>query len=197
MNNDQAVLEKKIEDLQYEIDMLIGTSELLENNNTDLGEVIFNALLESFLVHARNLYDFLRNKKYKDDDVLANHFKPESESITIKSINEDRFNKEIMHITTRRPTDFSNKKWDYPQIKVDLCTALNKLFTEYNLSADLSGAKKFAIIPLKPHQWLTSNGNASFPEGATIKLPPTSSLPNCTTVAVNNTASKSNVIKFP
>lgn len=63
----------------YEAEMLVGTAELLRRMPE--GTIAHDAVLESFLVHARLLDDFLARDLPKpgtpsEDDVVARHYLP-------------------------------------------------------------------------------------------------------------------------
>src|SRR5690348_13853431 len=64
---------KVIEHLGYEFVMLNNTALALANSPF-FGEPIKNALMESFTVHARNLFGFLWDRKPWNDDVVASDF---------------------------------------------------------------------------------------------------------------------------
>jgi hypothetical protein len=93
--------------LPYEIDMLRQTyRKLVEGQVPD--EVVGNALIESFCVHARSLLDFFESRPNKrDDDYVATDFT----SIFVPRINQSidpfktlrtKLNKEIFHLTGGR-----------------------------------------------------------------------------------------------
>jgi hypothetical protein len=73
-------------------------------------------LLESFLIHLRNLIDFLHTPRVKEeDDVIASDFCPgwsETMSSTLKAAKE-RANKELSHLTLERKSAHDpSKPWD-------------------------------------------------------------------------------------
>src|SRR5580700_3675340 len=72
-------------------------------------------LLESFLIHLRNLIDFFYTPRMKEDDVIASDFCPgwsETMSSTLKAARE-RANKEISHLTLeRKGAHDPTKPWD-------------------------------------------------------------------------------------
>ena len=57
----------------YEVHMLEVTASAIASE-VYKGEMLNNALVESFLIHARNLIDFLFSEGRYDTDVLAVHF---------------------------------------------------------------------------------------------------------------------------
>jgi hypothetical protein len=96
---------------------------------TSLEEPRGSALLEPFLLHVRNLRDFLYcDNPSHEDDVVAVHFfdhpddwttrrPPMAEYLT--SIRK-RLNKALAHISYARLDYRSNKTWNIGQIKQDL-----------------------------------------------------------------------------
>jgi len=60
--------------LFYEIAMLYGVHEALETKNFDAQPFIFNALLESFVIHTSIILDFFYQSQRKPDDARAFHF---------------------------------------------------------------------------------------------------------------------------
>ena len=77
-----------------------------------------SALLESYLIHLRNLIDFLYRPRDRDDDVIAADFfdDPASWTPTISATLERaqiRANKEMSHLTTKRKSGSQpQKEWD-------------------------------------------------------------------------------------
>ena len=61
MIQDPKLLEILQDHLPYEIDMLLGTFRKLELGVVD--DMVRNALIESFCIHARSLIDFLNNQR--------------------------------------------------------------------------------------------------------------------------------------
>jgi hypothetical protein len=99
----QAELEKITKEIiQYEIDMLIGTYQYRSDPN-DL--VLKNMIIESFLIHARNLIDFLYPPATsKPDDILSTDYNDNwSEKIPEYFKKErERIHKRLAHISRRR-----------------------------------------------------------------------------------------------
>lgn len=92
--------------------------------------------LESFLLHARNLFDFLCTKKSHANDVsvadfLVDYFKLSDEDVPIVKIN-----KQLSHITYARlnPEDlFEKRKIIYETIRASLVEYNKKVIVEYKL----------------------------------------------------------------
>lgn len=66
-------LRKGLKHLQYEFNMLILLSRILAFDSNGTG-VIRNALVESFLVHARLLIGFFYGETPFSDDIIPKHF---------------------------------------------------------------------------------------------------------------------------
>lgn len=108
-------------------------------DNPNIHAVITNALILSFAVHFRNLYDFLfSNSPNPKDDVLAEQFfddptawpglRPEvSQSLRT---HRNRLNKHLAHITYTRVNQTSaDLFWDFQSVMEGLSPAI-KLFVE-------------------------------------------------------------------
>ncbi len=91
------------EHIGYELDMLVGTCALLDTLDSDT--VQHDAVLESFLIHARSVDDFLSLpvKNQRPNDVVARHYHAEWESDPVMPERErDLVNKFVAHLTTVR-----------------------------------------------------------------------------------------------
>ena len=69
-------LQKASEHLHYEAWMLVSTAQALAGaqQGLDAAQIRVNALLESFVIHARVLMDFMYDDKPWNDDVAAMSF---------------------------------------------------------------------------------------------------------------------------
>jgi len=130
MQRDKKQLQKASDRLWYECWMLNCTAHALASGIIPEG-VVHNALLESFLIHARALTDFLRlscpekvrSKKQREDDVIAPHFftPPEGwQPGAMPEILQDtktRVGKDLCHITyTNLDAPAEQKPWDFVKI---------------------------------------------------------------------------------
>ncbi len=108
---------RALEHCHYEIDMMVQTCELRGRIKCDSQEdlrVLRNALLESFLTHARSLLDFFENKTPKyPTDIPVCHYGFESVEIAGSGCMRDRINKEISHLTYERQLDCASEKKEW------------------------------------------------------------------------------------
>ncbi|HEY4213762.1 MAG TPA: hypothetical protein VGM84_19950 [Steroidobacteraceae bacterium] len=142
--------------LAYEIGMLHGTADLLS-----LGQhagTAQNALLESFTVHARSLFDFLQAASPRDDDVIAEDFFQAPETWDQIRLQEPiaaalktargRVNKEIAHLTYERLTVTPEQKgWAHQELRL----AMDLVLARFVKSMDrISGQQLAALFPDPP-----------------------------------------------
>ena len=124
------------EDVKYEVDMLRlqgnkfwGTRAQQPRNNQEIADR--NALLEGFLLHARNLIHFLWGRD-KQDDVLASHFFDdrrdwEDHCPQMSQFLKDqrpKINKRLAHLTYARLK--MDPRWDIPRIQAEIERGLDK-----------------------------------------------------------------------
>lgn len=109
MAKEQEALDKILrKHLPYELDMLRSTFEQLRAiaGKPD-HDVIRNALIESFCVHARSLLDFFSNRMTHNDDAVAQDFSPrftttlDPEKEPLKTLKK-KLNKKIFHLAKMR-----------------------------------------------------------------------------------------------
>ena len=116
-SRDRLELAKASEHLHYEIGMLTDTAVCLNKGIPELetisasgrahAEIIKNALLESFVLHARALADFFYNDSPRPDDVVAADYVSDwakrraTESPLLQGL-RSRAGKEIAHLTFGR-----------------------------------------------------------------------------------------------
>jgi len=121
--------------LHYELWMFQKTAEALATGICGEG-VLHNALLESFVIHARNLLDFLYPKKNLwPDDVIAGDFFDDpkswiserpSKSEKIASLH-NRAGKEVAHLTyARLDVTPETKPWQFVEIANEVVSVFDK-----------------------------------------------------------------------
>ncbi len=92
----------------YELGMLIETFRLLQVRaiaGTPLGDIINNALIKSFCIHARNLHEFFACKRH----VTACHFTKAYQPAGLTRDHVLKLNNQIAHIGQGRTADTSLK----------------------------------------------------------------------------------------
>jgi len=135
-------------DVNYEMTMLRECSERLRPPPSD--PVLKNALIESYLLHLRNLFHFLGVREQghrRGTDVLAAHFvepwKPPDCPAALRG-QMDRVNKRLAHLTYERP--MMSDQWD-----------------ERALTGAMAGLVGKFLPALKEHQgWFQEAQNAAF-----------------------------------
>lgn len=132
--------------LSYEISMLFSTADLLKEGDYGTvssdaqGDVLKNAVLESFLVHTRNVIDFLWKKGYKDD-IVSSFFcssewsradKISNDKISGYSIDkfEKMIHKQIAHLTVRRTQENGKTSWQFVKISCDIAGFIAEFLKE-------------------------------------------------------------------
>jgi hypothetical protein len=103
----------------------------------DAAQIRVNALLESFVIHARALMDFMYPDKPWADDVLATQFFDTPEQWTdvrkpLEKLSEElqkvkgRAGKEVAHLTfARQEITAEMKTWQYSKIAEELVALFN------------------------------------------------------------------------
>lgn len=127
--------------LKYEVWMLWSLANILAIDNQGKG-VIHNALLESFLIHARILIEFLyKNKPYKDTVRASQYFTSDSPWKSIRpqktellKTTETDAHKQLAHLTYTRLQ--GKREWPYIKIANDI-EAVLQVFYE-NLPDDFN-----------------------------------------------------------
>jgi len=118
--------------LYYEVDMLNETARALSSQKNN-GVFLNNALLESFLIHLRNLIDFLYLPKCNKDDILAQDFFPNPEDwLKLRPKQGEsldtakrKTNKLLAHLTYSRlriPKD--QAKWDFMYLRNEIVSRI-------------------------------------------------------------------------
>lgn len=126
--------------LIYEIWMFRGLTHAIDNKIYNARGVISNAILESWLVHIRELADFFYKSKGYPDDIFAVDFFPSNQWNSIRSQNKSSLltnyckdiNKHVAHITTSR----SGKDW--ANDKLAICQELDDLIDKFLKNVDPS-----------------------------------------------------------
>jgi hypothetical protein len=143
-NQNTEELQEASNALYYEISMLKYSARGLASDIT--GEsTIHNSLVESFLIHARLLIEFLyKDKRYKDNVMAADFFSTPEKWRKIrpeksKLLNEtfEGSHKLLAHLSYTRLQ--VKKTWPYLEIAKEIEAVLNVLLQ--NVSEDLLGSR--------------------------------------------------------
>jgi hypothetical protein len=165
------------EHLLYELQFFQLTAKLLDQQTPG---PMHSILIESFVIHLRNLIDFFFTPRSKDDDVVAADFCPgwnESLSNTLKTAKE-RANKELSHLTLGRKAGFDPGK---PWKVVDLFQEVTDVAKRF--AAQASPAKLSPEVP----KWLNMfHASAAAVVGA---MPPTTNTTSSTITTISSISS--------
>ena len=150
MERDDATLKQASFHLQYEIGMVFETAyKLTDSSVNPKGDiVVYNALLESFMIHTRNLiYFFYNDPTY--DDIVAAHFVFGWELLRgVKSLRlrnvEEEANKKVAHLTYRRFSD--DTSWDIQAIVQELQVVLAKFCAQVDDLKVTSNFKQYISL---------------------------------------------------
>jgi hypothetical protein len=129
--------------LYYEVLVLEATAKALSSQTVD-DPLQARAVIESFLIHSRNLIDFMYPTKPEKDDILAQDFfldpgdwlrQREAEGAILQT-SKRRINKLLSHLTyTRLKTSSEDSKWDSVGLRDEIVLKL-RVFLKH-VSGDL------------------------------------------------------------
>lgn len=86
-----------------------------------------NAFLEGFLIHFRNLLNFL-DSRGGDDDIKATDFVPEFKSTIAPEHYRSRINKRLAHLSRSRPE--YPRGWEFPNMLSEIRDAWNEFMEQ-------------------------------------------------------------------
>ena len=160
--------------LKYEIDMFLLAAATTSNANSVLGlvspfkEAILNLSLESYLVHLRNLKDFLWEKPVMDDisagqfcskdcSRISNKKNDTLAGLTIDQI-DARINKQISHLTRERKEKTRQQlTWDIKQLTCGMVDFLEQFISNVDrIDAEYQNAIKQTLVNFKNQYCLKS-----------------------------------------
>ena len=178
--SEAELLEYSKEHLRYEIEMFFGVGILLSETAlpaNDNEAVIRNALVESFVIHLRNLLLFLYPHSHGDNDVISDDFFVDTvkdwkcNRPKITSALEDartRSHREISHLTAfRRDGRGESKDWPVLQLMQEIKSVL-QAFVNNASAARLDSSMKSlvdSIDPTKTFRAVTDPSTASLQVG--------------------------------
>jgi len=115
----------------YELNMLLASANTCMGLNKDHDTILYNAALESTLLHARNLLDFFTGDPTPKDDMRAAHFLPVAEGgwwkssrLGLLSSLRNDLNYSISHLTYRRTR--GKPQWDLAGIAGEVQAAFEE-----------------------------------------------------------------------
>ena len=115
----------------YELGMFFAALEANKGVDKNNEEALYNATLESALLHARNLLDFFTGNPTDKDDIQAGHFIAapgggwwKSSKLGFLSLLRDDLNYSISHLTYRRTR--GKPVWDLARIAGEIQAAFNE-----------------------------------------------------------------------
>jgi hypothetical protein len=148
--------EDYLEFVHYEFWML--NSIQLENIDS-LGLVEKNIRIEAFLLHVRNLLDFLEDKRREKDDLTCSDFesingnKISPFKVSLNNKTREKINKHLSHITKMREKE--KVYWSTDHIKTEINNIMGAFLEQINPSyfPTKNGIKKEDFIKLFFDSW--------------------------------------------
>ena len=131
------VLHHTSEHLLYEFSMFNSLAQAMMSGVFGQG-ALYNAVLESFTLHARVLLDFLYAEKPKVDDVIAeDYFDTPADWLTARpkkteqlGVIHKRVGKEVAHLTyARLDVTAEEKQWQFAQIANEMNAVFDTFLT--------------------------------------------------------------------
>ncbi len=125
------------EHLRYEIEMLYGVSRLIKEGRAD--GVIYNALLESFVLHTSVILDFFYKLPMNPQEAKATHYIRDLEDWRQALPPYDKYfirfnkkrNREVMHLSyDRLKVEWVEKVWDFTRLNVQLRKIIDLFLTK-------------------------------------------------------------------
>lgn len=153
LNTGPELIKYSGEHLTYEIDMLLFIAGFFIPMQSTKGEKQFiqinSAIVECFVLHFRNLVEFLEPNNLRDDDVIAKDFLPINTELTPLSQRlkdaRKRANKEMAHLTTARQFGSpKTKEWS-----TGLLNDLSIFLNEFIEKADSNFLSPLTISSIK------------------------------------------------
>ena len=108
--------------VEYELQMFLYSVECCQHLTLQR-----KAVIETALLHARNLLDFFTGKPSRKNDILAYHFVGKPLKLPYLESLRDDINKSLTHLTYSRLTPGQKYEWDLAPIKDEIEAA----YTEF------------------------------------------------------------------
>jgi hypothetical protein len=134
---DRELLDYSKEHVVYELWMFCTVGQAL-TAPLQMTEALRNALIESFVIHLRNLIDFFYPGQVQSDDVVAAEFFENSDdwpnlsSISpVLSNARTRAHKEVSHLTRKRFAGTPPEKgWEIPELMCEMKAVLDQFHAQ-------------------------------------------------------------------
>lgn len=137
--DEQSLREMARRHISYEIKMMRELAEGLQGRGVG-PRTMRNALLESFLIHYRNLFDFFypENKRRLPFDIAASDYLPDRKrwrhsrpDVDMKQVaeNRERVNCLLAHLSLRR-LKYRNRSWPDKKMTRNVEALLDEFFSE-------------------------------------------------------------------
>jgi hypothetical protein len=124
--------DQSIRGLLYEYSMVVETALVMTTQGFD-NPAIDYALLESFLVHARNLHEFLRPHKEDDrrpGDYWSSDFVNEFGVTIFDATSVQKTNRWLQHLTTWRYDDDEHPAWPVNEMLREIVQGMDAFLRE-------------------------------------------------------------------
>jgi hypothetical protein len=186
---DSELLEYAENHIQYEYDMLFWSACVLAflapiGGQGHIGWVVFNGLLNTFSIHARNLIQFLYANsmgKVKQSDVIIEYYVNEVDlsnnlPVISKLLDEViiKANKQVAHLTVERiEYEDHGKAWNFIEIANEILQIFSKV-SEFIPDTKISKSLKEKFIRTKMESPIIKPtiiyNSSAFPIGLEIKI---------------------------
>ena len=161
--SDQELQQYSYEHVRYELWMFLRLGQYLSEVSPPKGEqetVLHNAVVESFVIHLRNLIAFLYSVRVQTKDIIAaDYFRDANEWYKQRPpmsrelrIARERSHKEVIHLTTERISGAPpQKRWPVAALVREI-TALMELFASLASPDRLDRTIHQLVVPVPPAQ---------------------------------------------
>ena len=131
-------LRKASDFLKYEIWMFRSLAEMMASGlpkESDKDKLLFNAILDSFLIRTRALLSFFyADYPYEDDAIAEDYFSSSKEWLKIRPVKSDfleevhkRISKSVAHISYKR---HKKPEWNCSRIATEIDMAIDKFLSD-------------------------------------------------------------------
>lgn len=137
-NRSDEELRKASDFLKYEIWMFRSLAEMMASGlpvESDKDKLVFNAILDSFLIRTRALLSFFyAHDPYENDAIAEDYFSSSEEWLKIRPVKSafldevhNRISKSVAHISYKR---HKKPKWDCPKIAKEIDMAIDRFSSD-------------------------------------------------------------------